>query len=217
MIIKKIVNIIKTPANYKIDYIKSIIFGRSHDYPPLPWMNYDAINYIDQMIRKTPRVFEYGSGSSTLYWVGKGAKIVSIEHEASFYEKLKMKLDANVVYHLIEPQAESVIKTNSPEDPDLYQSSDYIGYVFENYVKAIDIYQDNYFDVVVVDGRARPSCIKRALPKIRKGGMLILDNSDRRYYTQKTSSLLNDWSAKIFRGPVRGLSHQEQTTIYIKP
>lgn len=217
MKIKIIANFFKTPLNYKIDYIKSIISGRNHDSPPLPWMNYDAINYIDQTIKNSPNVFEYGSGSSTLYWAGKGAKIVSIEHEASFYENLKMKLDTNVVYHLIEPQAESFIKTTSPEDPDLYQSSDYIGYVFENYVKAIDIYPDDHFDVVVVDGRARPSCVKRALPKIRKGGMLILDNSDRSYYTQKTSSLLNDWSAKIFRGPVRGLLHLEQTTIYIKP
>lgn len=86
--------------------------------------------------------------------MGKGAKIVSIEHEASFYEKLKIKLDANVVYHLIEPQADADTKINSPEDPDLYQSSDYIGYIFENYVKAIDIYPDDYFDIVVVDGRA---------------------------------------------------------------
>jgi len=211
------VNFFNTPFKFKLDYIKSILFRQSHKPTPLPWMNYYALIYINQAIKKSPHVFEYGSGSSTLYWISKGAKIVSIEHDASFYENLKIKLDANVVYHLIEPQIQTVGTANSPADPDLYQSTDYHGCFFENYVKAIDIYPNEHFDVVVVDGRARPSCIKRALPKIKKGGMLILDNSDRSYYTQKTSPLLNDWPVKIFRGPVRGLGHQEQTSIYVKP
>lgn len=51
MIIRKFINILKTPLNYKIDFIKSIIFGQNHDFPPLPWMNYEAINYIDKIIK----------------------------------------------------------------------------------------------------------------------------------------------------------------------
>jgi hypothetical protein len=214
---KIISNIVKIPHKYKIDYIKSILFGRSQNLAPLPWMNYEAIVYIEQTINKLPCVFEYGSGSSTLYWIEKCAQIVSIEHDESFFYNLQSKLADKAVYHLIAPQVQSVVANYSPADPDLFQSSDYRGYFFENYVKAIDLYPDGHFDVVVVDGRARPSCIKRALPKIRRGGMLVLDNSDRSYYTKLTSTMLNDWSLSIFRGPVRGLIHQEQTSIYIKP
>ena len=217
MLFKVLLNIIITPFGFKLDYIKSMLFGRTHGLYPLPWMNYHAINYINRSTENFSRVFEYGSGSSTLYWVGRGAKIVSIEHEPSFFNKLKMQLDRNAVYLLIEPQIETQGEINSPDNPDLYQSSGNVGYNFENYVKAIDVYPDAHFDIVIVDGRARPSCIKRAIAKIKSGGMLVLDNSDRKYYTQQTSSLLNDWSFIIFRGTVRGLAHQEQTTIYVKP
>lgn len=217
MFLKFIVSFIAIPSKFKLDFIKSMLFGDVAEFPPLPWMNYKVINYIDRKIKASPCVFEYGSGCSTLYWASRGAKIISVEHDTMFYNKLSMKLDDNVRYHLVEPQVESALKPHMPEDPAMYHSDDYEGYSFESYVKSIDVYPDEYFDVVVVDGRSRPACIKHALPKIKKGGMLVLDNSDRSYYTRQTSPLLKDWTAKTFRGLVRGLMHQEQTTIYVRP
>ena len=59
----------------------------------------------------------------------------------------------------------------------------YAGKNFEQYAKSIDSFPDNYFDIVIVDGRARPSCIQQGIPKLKKNGWLIIDNTERKYYT----------------------------------
>lgn len=60
---------------------------------------------------------------------------------------------------------------------------------FKAYASAIDAYPDGHFDVVMVDGRARTSCLVHALPKLRKGGLSILDNAEREHYTVKSAVL----------------------------
>ena len=37
---------------------------------PLPWLNYSLIRLLDERLNKSLRVFEYGSGFSTLYGCG---------------------------------------------------------------------------------------------------------------------------------------------------
>jgi hypothetical protein len=66
----------------------------------------------------------------------------------------------------------------------LYRSTEkeFEGYNFIKYVTAIDQYPDAHFDIVVVDGRARPACMRHAITKVKKSGLLVLDNSERRYY-----------------------------------
>ena len=53
---------------------------------------------------------------------------------------------------------------------------------FADYVSRIDQFDEGTFDAVLVDGRARSACLLRAWPKIRKGGVLVLDNSERPRY-----------------------------------
>jgi hypothetical protein len=211
-----IVNLMQTPFGYKMDYFLSIVKPESI-LTPLPWMNYHVIDYIKKSIVKTSNVFEYGSGSSTLYWISAGAEVISVEHDKEFYDQLFNKINGLAEYLLIQPDICTVDVNYNPESPDWFQSSDFEGYSFERYVKSIDAFQDGSFDVVVIDGRARPSCIKRCIPKIKSGGKLIIDNSDREYYFLLTSVLLTGWPQKVFRGTVRGLLHKEQTSVYIKP
>jgi hypothetical protein len=65
-----------------------------------------------------------------------------------------------------------------------------IGKSFAAYSQHIAEYPEKAFSVVVVDGRARPSCLAKAIPYIESGGLLVLDNSDREYYLEKTLPLL---------------------------
>ena len=46
----------------------------------------------------------------------------------------------------------------------------------------VDSIPDNSLDFVLVDGRARPECLYYALPKMKKNGIVILDNSERDHY-----------------------------------
>ena len=50
------------------------------------------------------------------------------------------------------------------------------------YAPVISEYPDETFDFILVDGRDRVQCIKCALPKLKRGGWLMLDNSERRRY-----------------------------------
>jgi hypothetical protein len=56
----------------------------------------------------------------------------------------------------------------------------------------------------LVDGRARKACIVHAIPKIKQGGYLIIDNSDRNYYFEQNEILFDKekWESIHFEGPV---------------
>jgi hypothetical protein len=92
------------------------------------------------------------------------------------------------------------------EHPCNYQSSSslYKGSCFESYVKSIDRFSDNYFDIVFVDGRARDACIFHAKDKVKQGGYLIIDNSDRDHYFKGNDYLFDSkqWKEYHFIGAV---------------
>ena len=154
------------------------------------------------------RVFEYGSGGSTLFWISRVQEVVSVEHDTSWYSNMKKQLDEQAIqnfkYILAEPVNDPGFEKKRFENPDDYISSgpDYNGKNFEQYAKSIDSYPDDYFDIVVVDGRARPSCIKHGIPKLKKNGWLIIDNSERKYYFAPFSFGKNSWKISKFAGPV---------------
>ena len=154
------------------------------------------------------RVFEYGSGGSTLFWINNVQEVVSVEHDTAWYSIMNKNFEEKAVQNLKYILAEPVNDPQNPgkqfESPDDYISSDsaYKGKSFEQYAKTIDSYPDNYFDIVVVDGRARPSCIKHGIPKLKKNGWLVIDNSERKYYFSPFSSDRNSWKISKFAGPV---------------
>jgi hypothetical protein len=108
--------------------------------------------------------------------------------------------------------------TSDFSNPDLYFSSDkdYKGFNFESYARSID--KHDLFDIVLVDGRARPSCIKHGIPKLKIGGFLILDNSDRLYYTAEFKETLNQDFKEIinYSGPTPFCSWFNRTSVWKK-
>jgi hypothetical protein len=55
-------------------------------------------------------------------------------------------------------------------DPDSAETSPY--------VKVVDTFEDKTLDFVLVDGHVREYCCRRVLPKIKPGGMLVIDNAN---------------------------------------
>jgi len=165
------------------------------------------------------KVFEWGSGGSTLFWLEKGANVVSVEHDRQWYEMIKSTISnmENIDYKLIEPETNRRRSdVSDPSDPESYLSSTSNEQSYYKYVSIIDQYEDNYFDIVLVDGRARPSCIKHAVSKVKIGGLLILDNSDRDYYLSKTSQYLNNFQRVVYTGAVPLSSQFSETSIFKK-
>nr|WP_294907046.1 hypothetical protein [uncultured Lacibacter sp.] len=174
----------------------------------IPWMCFSVIAFLKQWLKKEMIVFEYGSGGSTFFLSERVHTVYSIEHDPRWFAEVQKNLSKDVTgrfYHqLVLPEEGSVEKSHSCDHPDLYLScmGAYKGLRFQNYVQTIDQHPDGYFDLVIIDGRARPSCIQHAIPKIKQGGILLVDNADREYYLQPFPELFDDskWEEKSFTG-----------------
>ncbi len=196
--------------------------GRNSVDDKMPWISFSAIRFIEKIVRPDMNVFEYGSGGSTLYWASYVRKVVSVEHDLPWFNKMIAKLDMqqikNVDYILSEPVTDPAFSHKSYLNPDHYISSDpaYDGMSFESYVKTIDRFQNSTYDIIVVDGRVRPSCIQQCLSKLKKDGYLIIDNTERQYYLQPFSFDRSAWKKWRFAGPVPYSSNFAETTILKK-
>jgi hypothetical protein len=186
-----------------------------------PWITFPAIDRLNGFLDRNSKVFEYGGGGSTLFFTDRVAETITVEHDKAWFTSLEQLIGNSPKWkgRLITPEPLNGSRED-PADPEAFYSDDasFKGYEFRKYVTAIDNYPDGYFDLVMVDGRARTSCIHYAHKKIRKGGWLVLDNSDRTYYTINNQALLHDnfrleldaWSLVPY------LNHFSKTTIWSK-
>lgn len=182
-----------------------------------------AQSIIGLWIKPGNRVFEYGSGGSTLYFAQKGVEVVSVEHKEDWRKQvLKALKDRGLVTPQVVLARPTRKKTErfAPGDPDLFQTGH--GYKgksnnmwFEDYVKVIDRFPDKHFHLVFVDGRSRPACLKRAICKVRPGGILVLDNSERRRYA--FAMKLVPWGSANCWGTSSIKSDPWQTSIWVRP
>jgi hypothetical protein len=127
---------------------------------PIPWYTYPAIEYIKQIDFQDKRIFEYGSGYSTLFWASRCKHIVSVENDLEWYQRIKKQVPENTDY--------------------LFLSNK------EDYISAIDKYPGD-FDIIIIDGIHRYDCAVVAQKKLKGDGIIILDNSD---WHEKTSNFL---------------------------
>jgi hypothetical protein len=174
-----------------------------------PWMCFPAVERLDQLLTAQSKVFEYGSGGSTIYFARRVAEVVSVEHDRAWHGRVQLELErrglTNVHCKLVEPAVDTSFNPTRIADPSAYVSSDerYLGKTFRSYAQAIDAFPDHHFDLVVVDGRARPSCMRHARQKVRPGGVLLLDQSERGYYLAKTAPLFDpaQWRSTRYMAP----------------
>ncbi|RYY20032.1 MAG: hypothetical protein EOO04_20820 [Chitinophagaceae bacterium] len=186
----------------------------------IPWLTFSAIAEIEKKLTANMKVFEYGSGGSTLFWAARTKFVVSVEHDKSWYltltEELQKRRIENVNYLLIEPIPDNAFSEKSPANPHDYISDNaqYKGTNFEAYVKKIDEFEDHSFDIIIVDGRARTSCMLHAMKKIKPSGYLILDNSERDYYLSNLPIDNSKWKRTDYKGAVPFSTYFSQTTIF---
>ncbi len=188
----------------------------------MPWLAFGAIDFIKSIVRTNMSVFEYGSGGSTLFWSLHVKSVVSVEHEPSWYVKMASEFSkkqiGNVEYILAEAEDDKMFETKSFLNPGDYISADnhFKGKSFEGYVKQIDRFPDQSFDLIIIDGRARPSCIAHSLTKLKQGGYLVVDNSEREYYLSPFTINRQDWNVWKFYGPVPYNYNFSETSIFQK-
>jgi hypothetical protein len=154
----------------------------------LPWISFPVIDFLEENLKPQSKVFEFGGGGSTLFFLDRVKEVVTVEHNKEWFDILSSNINDKSKWTplFIEPVINLNFNSLQFANPDAYFSSDkdYVNMDFKSYACSIDNYEDGYFDFVLVDGRVRPSCMKHSISKIKKGGYLILDNSDRAYYLE---------------------------------
>jgi len=212
--------LLMNPGRFRhfLEWRKSFEAGRNALVDEVVWVTFEAREWLESFLAADMKVFEFGSGGSTIFISRRVKALVSVEHDPKWHKLTSEALTRNNVQncqYLLVPQQIATEATHKPNDPYGFVSSQYHGMSFEDYVTSISGFPDEAFDLVAVDGRARPSCILRAMDKVRCGGHLMLDNSERIRY-QAGKDLLSDWEQMHFFGPGPYVREFWQTSIYKK-
>ncbi|MDQ6805691.1 MAG: class I SAM-dependent methyltransferase [Actinomycetota bacterium] len=146
--------------------IAYVLYVRRH--PNEPWLAPPAVAYLDRELPRDGAGLEWGSGRSTSWFGERLARLVSVEMNADWYETVKRKVadmpSVDLRYVAIE----------HPEHEPTRPHYDLV----PKYVSVADESEPASLDFVLVDGHYRQACVLAALPKLRPGGLLVVDNTD---------------------------------------
>ena len=151
-----------------------------------PFFAFEAVEWLEKFLTKDMKVFEWGSGGSTMYFAKKVKDLTTVEVNPEWYKKvsavIKKNYDSNCRYISKVPERSDFPKYHSSK-------SEHRGFDFENYCQTIDEYPDEHFDLVVVDGAVRRFCIRHAFKKIKRGGFLFLDDAEEKRHIDGVEEL----------------------------
>ena len=134
-------------------YFKSVKSRAPRDQQDqeIPWFTYPALECVEQWDLSSKRIFEFGTGHSTIYWSRCAMEVVGVESDPEWAARIEGRVGANTR---------------------LLVESDKIRYAKRLMEEGGD------FDVIVIDGIKRFQCVDPAITRLRPGGVIILDNSD---------------------------------------
>lgn len=139
--------------------------------PDAPWIAPSTVRYLEGQVTPSTRVLEFGSGRSTMWFAMRCAHVTSVEHDASWYERVsgtlrERQLEGRVDLRLVPLDHPIDEGTRPAYDPE------------PEYVSEATRAANGSFDVVLVDGHYRQACILASLAKLKPGGLLVVDNSN---------------------------------------
>ena len=158
---------------------------------PVPWLSISSLMFLDDRLKKSFRILEYGAGNSSLYFAEKCLSVDSIEHDKVWYEIIR--------------------KNHSQANSKIYLFS-----LGDEYVNAINNLRDDY-DIILIDGRQRNECTIFSVDYLSSSGVLILDDSERERYLPAIDFLKEKGFKEIkFWGFNLGSVELKATSIFYK-
>ena len=183
--------------------------------PQSPWTSQASIKAFEKILNRNMIGFEYGSGFSTLFFSKHLKHLTSVEHNEEWFKIVKTKLKQqginNVDYHFIpSSKAEQNSDYTFYKDYQLTAKDLVIRKDYHDYFSFVSTFNNEHFDFIIVDGRARVECCLNAIPKLKPGGLFVLDNSDRNRY-KPVFRVLENWKS------ITTTTGLFDTTIWFKP
>jgi predicted O-methyltransferase YrrM len=173
----------QTPR-YVDNRIREILYRRAH--PEEPWLTPGAIKTLGTLLQPTDRGAEFGSGRSTVWFAERVAALTSVEHDASWHQTVTNKLK--------ERGFDNVECILAHEDQPMERGGE------SAYARTALAFADVSLDFALVDGHYRDYSSKYIMPKIKPGGMLIIDNVN--WYLPCRSNAPNSRTPAL--GPAQG-------------
>jgi predicted O-methyltransferase YrrM len=166
--------------------------------PERPWIVPAAIGWLRRRIRRDWSVLELGSGRSTVWFARRAGTVLSFEDNEYWY-----------------PQTKSRLEKTGLSNVDLRLRP------VEELPGEVASLSDASFDLVVIDFLEAPTvtridAIKPAMGKVRPGGLLLLDDSDRPGYAE-AFDLLADWRFRRFTGVKDEWPEACETGVFRRP
>jgi tRNA A58 N-methylase Trm61 len=142
----------------------------------VPWMNYAIVFFLEERLKKDLKLFEFGSGYSTLFYANLVHSVTSVESDERWF---------------------TTIKDNIPSNAQLiFQEEDENG----DYCRAA-IQAGQLYDVIVVDGLDRVNCVRQSMEALTELGVILLDDSEREEYGEAFELTAQyDFRALTFEG-----------------
>jgi predicted O-methyltransferase YrrM len=145
---------------YVYNRLQQMRYERAH--PGAPWLTPAAIRLLGGLLRPADRGAEFGSGRSTAWFASRVAALTSVEHDTGWH--------AAVSAQLKDRGLDTVDYILAPKDQPLERGGD------SAYAKTAHGFANDSLDFALVDGHYRDYSAKFIMPKLRPGGMLIIDN-----------------------------------------
>jgi len=155
---------------------------------------------VDKVIRKENKVFEFGSGGSSIFLAERAAKVISVEDEESWVQAVRKEAQKRRLQNLeIQHHPFDFFTCQK------FEASTYLASLM-----------DGPYDLIVVDGKeegiqVRDRCFWRAEKFIRKGGVVVVDDSYR-YPQIKKNNRASRW--KAFKGTGYCRAGVTETTLF---
>lgn len=180
-----------------------------------PWMSPDDAHVLFAAAKPGDTVVEWGSGGSTLLFaqrVGEAGKVVSVEYQKRWYDKVNLQLKkcrlngrSSVIYEPPRPerQQDSAFQL-MPKQMDRYVRSP----ISDGLVEGESV------DVVFVDGRQRVRCALMAAKLLKTGGILMIhDFWCRAKYRSRLSELLSEFKY-LFETPEKSGNDKQGLAVF---
>ena len=154
--LRKISSIILVPIlfSYTHSHIQTVLKNRSQfkNNKHYPWLTYPAIEFIKSKNLYQKKVLEFGSGSSTIFFLEKGCYIKTFESDINWFKSI--------------PQNDRIHK---------------IHLLVQNYKDLEEeLNNSKIFDIVLIDGHERIIILEYIIENnlLAKDGVIIFDNSE---------------------------------------
>ena len=166
--------------------------------PFLPWYNFPLINFLNQYLQPSMNIFEFGTGTSTLFYASHHCNVYGVETSIEWLEKIQ---NLSKTHNLTEKI--SIEFCTKP-------------HTIETYLTKIS--HNIKLNIIIIDSYNRINCLKEAKKLYNSQqfhGITILDNSERKNI-QNAKEIMQEFAHIHFKGTGPNRNEESESLVFFQ-